>query len=526
MSDAAGPSAGEPAVDAPAPSDRTTVLGAAVLLLALAGLCALLGEHLLLGALRLAAGALAGLGLGTALLALPVVRRRPRRLLAGGGALAAMLALTVPAVLASRVEPLSERAVAALDALGDGDTVHSLPQPGGPVLVRREDGRAELLLDGEVRPVEATAHDVLALSADGTRLVRASGASTTVLALDASAPAPEDGFPSLSLEGTPLALDGDRIVLRHCSEGFCRLSGIDLTAPEEPLWVVSGPAETRGPDPVGVDVPARRAHAPGLLDAARATGVLPMVPLSFDPAQGWVQLDPATGFPVGRILAGPEEECRIAATPEAARDLDPLHAEPVVLTVCSAEDGALTATAFRDGAMLWESAASPAGSWSVRLDRGRVLATGTEAGAEAPGEIVAGEQRAQWRRPGGDGVEQVAAFSSRIGIDGAAMVVTNQSGQLLAYDIADGTNTWTLPLSSPDAPVRGTLRAGTAVVLDAAARERPLDPRGARRLRVIDAASGEIVVRARVSEEIGTVRAVGGGRALITVGDRSLLLAP
>jgi hypothetical protein len=508
--------------------DRTTALGAAVALLALAGICALLGAHFLLGVLRLAAGILAGAGLGAALLALPVarLRPRPRRALAAVLAVAAALALTVPAVLATRIPPLSAQAGASIDALADGDTVHSLPRPGAPVLVRRADGTAQLLDAHGVRPVEASAHDVLALSADGTHLVRATGTTTEVLGLDRTASAPDGGLPTVTFEGTPLSLHGERLVLRHCTEGFCRVTGFDLGDPEEPLWVVGGAAETRGPDPVGTPVPARPGDPPGLLDAARTTGVLPAVPLRFDPAQGWVQLDPDTGFPLNRILAGPEEECRIAATAQAPGDRDPLHSAPVVLTVCSAADGALTATAFRDGAPLWESAPSPAGTWSVVLDQGRVLATGTEAGTDVPGEIVASGRRADWTAPGGEGLEQVEAFSARIGLDGAAMVVTNGSGQLLAYDSADGAHAWTLPLSAPDAPVRGMLDAGTAVVLDPVERRRPTDPRRARRVRVIDAATGEVTARARVAEDVGAVHAVGGGRALVTVGGQSLLLGP
>src|SRR5699024_1375760 len=120
-------------------------------------------------------------------------------------------------------------------------------------------------------------------------------------------------------------------------------------------------------------------------------------------------------------------------------------------------------------------------------------------------------------------VAQVAAFTARIGIDGEAMVVTNESGQLLAYELADGANTWTLPLSSPDAQVRGTLEAGTVVVLDEVERERPLAPRSTRRLRVIDARSGEVRVEARVAGEVGAVHAVGGGGALVTVDGPPLL---
>src|SRR5699024_478350 len=106
------------------------------------------------------------------------------------------------------------------------------------------------------------------------------------------------------------------------------------------------------------------------------------------------------------------------------------------------------------------------------------------------------------------------------------MVVTNESGQLLAYELADGANTWTLPLSSPEAQVRGTLEAGTAVVLDEVERERPLAPRSTRRLRIIDASSGEVRLEARVAGEVGAVHAVGGGRDLVTAGGQTLLLAP
>ena len=64
--------------------DRTVVLGAAVAIFALAGVCALLAEHFLLGGLRLAAGILAGAGLGALLLALPGARPglRPRAVIA------------------------------------------------------------------------------------------------------------------------------------------------------------------------------------------------------------------------------------------------------------------------------------------------------------------------------------------------------------------------------------------------------------------------------------------------------------
>ena len=132
------PEGSSQAPDLPGP-DTTTALGAAVAMLALAGICALLAEHFLLGALRLAAGLLAGAGLGTTLLALlgSRLRPRPRTVIALVTAAALALALTLPAVLATRIAPLAEQAMTTIDALGDGDTVHSLPEPEAPVLVRR-----------------------------------------------------------------------------------------------------------------------------------------------------------------------------------------------------------------------------------------------------------------------------------------------------------------------------------------------------------------------------------------------------
>ena len=185
------------AADGEAGLDRTTMLGAAVTMLALAGLCALLGSHFVLGALRLAAGVLAGLGLGAALLAVLSGRRarlgpRPRLLVAVGAALVLALALTVPAVLVTRVEPLADRAELALAPLVEGDSVHSLPLADSPVLVRRADGSAQVLLAGIAHRIDADAHDVLALSADGRRLVRATGAKVARAHLRHLNPLPAD----------------------------------------------------------------------------------------------------------------------------------------------------------------------------------------------------------------------------------------------------------------------------------------------------------------------------------------------
>lgn len=508
-------------------ADATLALGAAVTLLALAGICALLGGHFRLGALRLAAGILAGAGVGAGLLAALGTRGRRglRLLLAAGTALALALVLTIPAVLNSRIPPLAQQAHVVIDPLAEDDLVHSLPAPDTPVLVRRASGQAQLLDAQGARSITAAPEDVIALSEDGTRAVHVTAETTEVLTLDRSVSGGADGgLPSISLDGAPLALDGDLIVMRHCEEELCRLTGHDLTAPETPLWSLLDAEETRGIDPAGHEIPARPAQPPGPLDALRAAGVLPTIPLRFAPAQGWTQLDPATGFPVGRILAGADEDCRLTPTRPLTTAQDPLHEAALVMTVCSAPDGALTATAFQDGEQLWQSEPSPAGTWSVRLDGASVLATGTEEGAEVAGEIVATGQHAAWAAPGGDGVRQASAFTARIGIDAAAMVVTNDVGQLLAYDTVDGTNLWTLPLTSPDAEVAGSLAQGTAVVRDSLERQTPLTPRGAERLRVLDAASGEVTVDTEVAERIEAAHPLGGGRALVTVDGQALLL--
>src|SRR5690625_7421914 len=70
--------------------------------------------------------------------------------------------------------------------------------------------------------------------------------------------------------------------------------------------LVGDAAETRGPDPAGTQLPAASAteQPPGLLEATQLTGLVPGVPLRFDPAQGWLQLDPATGFPLCEELSG------------------------------------------------------------------------------------------------------------------------------------------------------------------------------------------------------------------------------
>lgn len=519
----------------PAPPDLTSTIAVAVALLALAGVAALLGDHLLLGALRILAGVLAAagagalvLGLASRLLAPGPARSVLPRVLAASVAVLLGLALTLPPLLASRPTPLDRLAVATLPALGETDRVVSLPIPHSPVLVLRADGTASLLRGARVDAVTAHPGDVLALSAEGSRLVRIGDGVTVVSDL------PEDGAPveAVSLPGAPLALDGNLLVLRTCADGSCWISGHDLAAGAQApaLWTTSDgageePHAAPGPDPSGVPVPLDAGEPADLLEALRSTGILPAVPLRFDPDQGWLQLDPTTGFPLGNVLTDPAQDCRIAVTaaPPARSGTLPDPA-PQVLTVCGDADGALTATAHREGAVLWRSDPSPAGTWTVQLGHGRVIAVGTEQGSAVAGEIVAAQDRAAWVAPGGAALRDASALTARIGIDGARMVVINDAGQLIGYDTSHGTTLWALAVQGPVDEVRGSLAAGTAVVVDEARRTAALDPREGRRLRVIDAATGEVTVEAVLARPPEASVPVGTGMALVTDGDRTHLV--
>lgn len=513
--------------DTPGGLDRATALGVVVVLLAVAGICALLADHLLIGALRLAAGVLAGLAIGAAVLALPIRRRRTARILAASAAAAGALALTVPAVLDTRLDALADHALADVEAIGEGDQVISVPRASSPVLVRSADGTGQLLQAGRIDPVDADDGDLLALSAEGTHLLHVTGETTTVHTLvQGSAPEMLATF-----DGSPVAMADDVLVMRACEDGTCRTSGYELaaatgTAAEPPtaIWTVQDAPDADGPDPAGIDMPARQAQPRDELGALRDSGVLPQVALRHDPAQGWVQVDPATGFAIGEVLAGADQDCRIIPTSAPVEPASMQEEGPVVLTVCSADDGAMTARAHRDGLPLWESDPSPAGEWTLRADRGRVIAQGTEAGTDTPGEIVVGEQRAAWTAPGGGGLDQATALTARIGIDGTRMLVTNTAGQIAAYGTLDGTDRWSLPMASAEGSVRGTIGADSAVVLDEHVRTRPLDAREAHRLRVIDLSTGEVTQEIVVDEDVDALMPVGAGSVLVTVGDRTYLL--
>lgn len=538
-SGADAPVAGEVSRNDVPPSDRregtdpVLALGAAIVLAALAGICALLGAHFVIGALRLVAGVLAGAALAAGILALPMWRALPgrRALLAGGLGLALAVALTLPAVLAAHVPwPVPE--ATRIDPLGQGDRLLTVPAPDAPAVVRRAD-RLELLRGTGVRTVPRGSGESAALAADGTRLVLTDGETTRVLDLDPTLSTPDGLPPEQTLLGAPLSLTGDVLVLHSCAEGLCTLRGVDLTAGEKPLWTLTALEGIRGADAADDWIPATGEPPRDLAASLEDAGIVPTVPLRVDEVQGWFQLDPTTGVAVGRRLAGPEEDCRIAATaPEPVPAPTQADLAPVVLTACTGEDGALTATAFRDGEALWTSDPSPAGQWEVMLDGGRVLARGTEAGSDVVGEIVASSAQAAWTAPGGQGLAEVSGFRSRLGIDEDAMVVVNEAGQLVAYDTADGAEQWALPLSIPgadgaagEAPdVRGAVAAGAVVVLDPLPREHPLDPRDGRRLRLVDAEDGTVLATLELPDEPRAVRPVGGGRALVTTGSGETFL--
>jgi len=502
--------------DAPG-HDAATLLGIAVASLALGGVCWLLGAHLLIGALRLAAGVLLGLGAGVAVLAL-LARARPGRRWSGLRPAAALglalaLALTVPAAIGHRPDSLADAAIARLAPLAEGDGIIAGRTPDAPVLIHRATGPDELLdpAAGSVRSLPEADADRVLLAADGTRVLLVGAGSTRVLDASALGSAPP---PVAEVAGTPIALDGDLLVVQRPAESGCATSGHDLAAGEDAaaLWTLL--------DATAGGCEATRALAGSDAPAA----LLPTVPVRTDPRQGILQMDPATGFPVGQVLAPAQENCRAHVTgPEPAPPGSMPGTEDLVLVVCSGEGGALSVRAFADGAPLWSSAPSPAGEWEVRADAGRVIASGTERGTDVPGEIVASRERAGWSAPGGPGIAPAGGFRARLGIDGTAMVVVNSGAQTVAYDTATGRQLWALPASRPDVEVTGTSAHGTSIVLDPAARTGALDPRDAQRLRVVDA-DGRVTTELVLRERPGSLHPLPGGRALLGASDALLLI--
>ncbi len=503
-------------------SDRWTLLGLAVTAFALAGIAALLGAHALIGALRLIAGLLAGVGLGLVVLAvLPIGRfsRRVRTLLAAVAALVLALALTVPALLHSTHPRLEDAAAARIPALSSKDRITSAPVPGSPVLIRHGNGSVDVLDTGGSRTIELTPPEIPALSADGTRLLLIGAESTRIQPLHG------DAAEERTVPGQVTSLDGTLAVARHCADGACHLSGYDLTtAKAQALWTLSDAPETRGPDPAGVEVPVTAPPA-GVLEAITATALMPSTALRYDPAQGWLQIDPRTGFPLGSVLAPADSSCRIAATApavgaETGRGL--LPAGPTVLTVCPGREGTLQATAWEEGRQRWASAPSPAGTWRVRMQAGRVIGVGIEAGASAEGEIIASQAQAEWSAPGGALMAQAEPLRARIGMDSSRILGVNALGQVVAYDAATGENLWSRP--GREGAVRGALGAGSAVLVQPLERRHAMDPRGATVVTVLDAAQGSERVRVSTGNDVQSVHPVGRDRALVNTPDGAWLL--
>ena len=509
--------------------DPVVLLGAAIVALALAGIAALIADRLLRGDLQILASILAGVAAVCA--ALVPLRHRHLRIKAVAAVLglAVTAMLVVPGWVSTRPERLADVAAVRLAPLGDGDRVVAPPVPSGPVLIRRADGTAQLVLGTTVHEVEASAGEVLALDHTGTHLARIADGATELLALRSSSPSRIAQLP-----GTPVSLGDGVLVMRDCSDGICRMSGYDLAAvggsePDEeaPLWAVTVPDEERGPDPAGVMLDPAAPPA-GALDAIRATGLLAPIPVRYDDAQGWIQVDPHTGFPVGQVISAASEPCRVAVT------TDRTGAEPLVMTVCAEHDGALVAAALRHGEELWRSEASPTGTWRVTMDSARVIARGTETGTDTEGEIVASEAQDAWWAPGGVLLESADPIRARIGMNGSIMLVENAHGQVVAYDTATGENPWTLPAAESTgsaehgqqpAVARGALGSRGAAVIDGAPRTRPLEPRNARRIRLVDA-DGHISGQWIVADQVTAVPAADAFGAVLSTDEASWLLRP
>src|SRR5690625_7675850 len=74
--------------------------------------------------------------------------------------------------------------------------------------------------------------------------------------------------------------------------------------------------------------------------------------------------------------------------------------------------------------------------------------------------------------------------------------------------------------------MHGDLDAATVVALDRLDRTHPLQPRHGRRLRIVDAATGQITQQAVVTDEVAAQKGLSDGRALVTTAEHTLLLGP
>ncbi len=493
------------------------MLSIAVVLAAVGAACWIVGEHQLRAVLRLLGGALAGLALAPLVLAAAGRARRAMQV-AGVLAVLAALALTVPAVLAHRVGTLDGIELEGLAPLGADDQVVSVAGTEEPsaILVRRAGGASQLVTaDGaSVADLATVPKDVVALSADGRYVTVAHDGSTRVAAAT-------DPSAVRTVEGTPVGLVGDVLVVRACADGRCDERGYDLGGTgslDEPLWTVDVDVDAPVADPEGT---ALTIGGPALstADVGRETGVLPHAVVRRAAGQGWAWVDPATGHVDGRLIAADGDACRVVAP----ASLDDGALQPVV-AVCAGTDGALTASASRDGEPVWTSAASAAGDWTVRVENGRVIADGTQAESGTVGEIVATEHSPVWIEPGGETVAEAGPYRAQVGVDGRDVVRVTAAGQVIAHDVVTGETVWAEPISEQGAALRGALAARTVVLLDAHARTDALDPSAATHLRVIDSSTGEVTVDRWSPGVIADVRPVSAGRALVLENGRMLLV--
>lgn len=483
----------------------------AVALGALGATAWVLGEHDLRAWLRLLGGALVGSAAGATVLVLLggvlARRRRALRIAAGAVAVLAAVALTVPAILAHRGATLDGRELAHLAPLGETDRVVSVPALGhtSPVLVLRAAGGAQLVsADGRtVTDLGARKGDAAALTADGRYVLVVHGGRTRISPVTAA----RGGTP---VAGEPVAAAGPRVVLRVCDAPTCTDRAVDPAHPAaDPAWSIDVGPDARTPDPERAPLPGPADPAPTPVAALRAAGILPATEVRYADGQGWFAVDPATGFLRGRRITGADEPCRVVAP--WSRGVDG-SASPV-LAVCTGADGAVTVSAHRDGSPLWQSAPSAAGRWSAVAGEGRAVLEGTAADGTV-GQLVASEAAAAWAVPGT--ASAAGTYRALVGMDGRDVVRLDDGGTALDHDLVTGELVWTLPTAGTD--VRGALGSGTTVLVDDRPRTDALDPRGARRLRVVDGATGHVTVNAWSLRAPDDVRPIAGGRALVQRG--------
>lgn len=499
--------------------DPLVRLALAVALVALGITAWLLGEDRLSAPLRLSGGALIGLGAGVLVLAVlgRSLARRPRalRIATSAVALLTALALTIPAVAVHRAGTLGGPVLEGLEPLAADDRVVSVPgtQAPSPILVLRVSGTAQLIAaDGSrADDLGAVSGDAVALTPDARAVLVVHDGTTR------RAPA-TDPRAWTELEGEAIAAPEGLLVLRSCDETTCTDRAVPADDPAaEPLWSIDAGPGAPGPDAEGARLPGPGA-ATGALAAVRDAGIVPSAAVRWTEGQGWFSVDPRTGFVHGRRIAGSEEPCRVVA-PSSRTVLDEVSP---VMAVCTAEDGAVTVRAHRDGSPLWESAPTAPGAWRATVSGGRTVLEGRPADGSAGGLLVISEASAAATAPGGP--EADGAYRALVGVDGRDVVRITDDGRAVDHDLVTGELVWSAPVVGEE--VRGALGGRTTVLLDDRPREDALDPAGARRLRVVDDATGRVTVDRWSTDPPRDVRPVSAGRALVQTDDGLLLVGP